>query len=327
MELMRLFCLPVAEALNSLVGQTEEGGPVLLQEIRLRAERPLMVRVGGKVYFVSSRGRLLTSSAGAFTVSYEMLAKCLELMSGSSLYAFENEIQNGYLTVEGGHRIGLCGRVRVKGGIISSINPVTGLNVRVAHEIKGCAGPLLPHVTQNGNLLHTLLVSPPGGGKTTMLRDLIRLASDQLGLTVAVADERSELGGSFRGIPQCDIGERTDLLDGCPKSEGMMLLLRAMNPQVIAVDELGSQEDLAAVRSIMHAGVKLLCTVHSSSVDELGKRPGFSELFWQGVFERVVILSSRCGPGTVEGIYEPDRNGEGQKWRKSWSGVNGSALS
>lgn len=299
-DIIRLFCLPIAEAISCVI--KEKGEQV--QEVRIRAGKPLAVTIAGKSWFVSSKGELLENAETALHVSWDMVLKCLELISGSSLYAFENEIKNGYITVEGGHRIGMVGKAQVRNGQIQGLHPITGFNVRIAHQVKGCAEGLLPYVTQNGRLLHTLLISPPGGGKTTLLRDLIRLTSDELGLSVAVADERSELGGSFRGIPQCDLGNRTDVLDGAPKGEGMLLLLRAMNPQVIAVDELGAKEELEAIESIMNAGVKLLCTAHSASLEELRKKPGFTQLFQKGSFERVVVLSARRGPGTVEGIYQ-----------------------
>lgn len=304
-DITRLFCLPIAEAIHQLQRNYSEE----LQEIRLRAGKPLAVGVDGKNYFLSSKGELLESAQGALRVDWDMIVKSLEFMSRSSLYALENEMKNGYITVEGGHRIGMVGRTIRQNDQIIGINHIAGLNVRIAHEVRGCSESILTRLCSGGVLQHTLIISPPGGGKTTLLRDLIRLASDRLKLAVAVADERSEIGGCYRGIPQCDVGMQTDVLDGCPKSEGMLMLLRSMKPQVIAVDELGAPGELEAVMTILHAGVKLLCTAHSDDLEELKRRPGFERILQEGVFERIVILSGRKGPGTVEKIYRWDGEG------------------
>ncbi len=304
-DITRLFCLPIAEAIHQLQRNCGEQ----LQEIRLRAGKPLAVGIGGKNRFLSSKGELLENPQGALRVDWDMIVKSLEFMSRSSLYALEHEMKNGYITVEGGHRIGMVGRTIWQNGQIAGINHIAGLNVRIAHEIRGCAETILSKLCSDGCLQHTLLISPPGGGKTTMLRDLIRLASDRLKLAVAVADERSEIGGCYRGIPQCDVGLQTDVLDGCPKSEGMLMLLRTMKPQVIAADELGGREELEAVMTILHAGVKLLCTAHSNDLEELKKRPGYARILEEGVFDRIVVLSGRKGPGTVENIYRWDEEG------------------
>ena len=304
-DITRLFCLPIAEAIHQLQRNYSEE----LQEIRLRAGKPLAVGVDGKNYFLSSKGELLESAQGALRVDWDMIVKSLEFMSRSSLYALENEMKNGYITVEGGHRIGMVGRTIRQNDQIIGINHIAGLNVRIAHEVRGCSESILTRLCSGGVLQHTLIISPPGGGKTTLLRDLIRLASDRLKLAVAVADERSEIGGCYRGIPQCDVGMQTDVLDGCPKSEGMLMLLRSMKPQVIAVDELGAPGELEAVMTILHAGVKLLCTAHSDDLEKLKRRPGFERILQEGVFERIVILSGRKGPGTVEKIYRWDGEG------------------
>lgn len=304
-DITRLFCLPIAEAVHQLQRNCKNE----LQEIRLRAGKPLAVGIGGKNYFLSPKGELLETSQGALRVDWDMIIKSLEFMSRSSLYAMEQEMKNGYITVEGGHRVGMVGRTVKQNDQIVGMNHIAGLNVRIAHEVRGCAETILPKLCSQGMLQHTLIVSPPGGGKTTMLRDLIRLASDRLKLAVAVADERSEIGGCYRGIPQCDVGLQTDVLDGCPKSEGMLMLLRAMKPQVIAADELGSTGELEAVVTILHAGVKLLCTAHSNDIEELRRRPGFCNLLNEGVFDRIVILSGRKGAGTVEKIYRWNEEG------------------
>ncbi len=181
----------------------------------------------------------------------------LEYVSGYSLYAYEDEIRQGFLSVQGGHRVGVTGKVILDGNRIRGMKYISCINVRLAHEIKGCAesDALYPDKRQ---IMHTLIVSPPRCGKTTLLRDIIRQMSNGWGnisgVTVGVVDERSELAGCYEGIPQNDLGMRTDILDGCPKAEGSDA--DSFNvPVVVAVDELGKEEDFKAVESVIHCGL------------------------------------------------------------------------
>ncbi len=183
------------------------------------------------------------------------------------------------------------------------------MNIRFAHEVRGCADKVLPHLRRDGELLHTLIASAPGHGKTTLLRDCIRQISDGYGgypgMTVGVVDERSEIAGSFRGVPGNDVGMRTDVLDGCPKAEGMMMLIRSMAPRVVAVDEIGSREDMAALAMAMNCGCVLLATVHGSSMEELKGRQVLGDLIASGLFERYVFLE---GTGRIQRVL--GRTGE-----------------
>ena len=195
-----------------------------LQEIRLRVGRPVLLRYSGTEYGLTKDGHLTDSvdSAGMCPLEEE-LSQVLEYASGYSVYAFYEEIRQGFFTIVGGHRIGVAGKVVMDASGVQEVRHISFLNVRVSHQIIGCAEPVLPYLLQDG-LCHTLIISPPGCGKTTLLRDLIRIISNgsrQLpGKTVGVVDERSELAGCCRGVPQNDIGMRTDVLDGCRKAEG-----------------------------------------------------------------------------------------------------------
>ncbi|MBE3584706.1 MAG: stage III sporulation protein AA [Thermoanaerobacter sp.] len=283
-----------------------------LEEIRLRQERPLALGLMHRDAFLSPEGNLVSDPEQAYRVSAGDLERTLQLVTGSSLYALEEELRSGYITLPGGHRVGLTGRAVMEGGRVRTLKYISSLNIRVSREVPGLATPLLPYLIdrQVKSIYHTLIFSPPRCGKTTMLRDIIRQLSngvpelDLPGLTVGVVDERSELAGCYRGVPQRDVGVRTDVLDGCPKAEGMIMLLRSMAPQVIATDEIGREEDIAALEEVFHAGVRVLVTVHGASLAELAVRPALRHLFELKVIQRFVLLGRSRGVGTVEDILD-----------------------
>ncbi len=304
-----LFLPPaIREILNLLPPSLWAG----LEEIRLRLSRPLAVhgQTGGR--FLSSEGLPVTADR-AYRPTREDLSRALTLISSCSLYAFEQELRCGYLTIPGGHRVGLCGRAVLEKGKITTLTDISGFNYRIARGIEGVALPYLGYlvILSEQRPAHTLIVSPPGGGKTTFLRDLARWLSDGVseqgipGFKVALVDERSEIAGCFQGLPQLNVGSNTDVLDACPKAEGMMMLLRSMAPQVMVTDELGSQEDVLAVGEVIRAGVSLIASAHGGDLVELRKRPEFGKLLSDQVFERVILLGRSRGVGTVEKIVDP----------------------
>ncbi len=278
-----------------------------LQEIRMRVDCPLIVLWAGREYFVTPEGKVTAKPDEGMTVSRKELLETVDYIAGYSLYAFEDEIRHGFLTIQGGHRIGIAGKIVMDGDRIRSVKHISFLNIRLSHQKKGCADAVFPYLIQNGEFSHTLLISPPRCGKTTMLRDLIRQLSNgnayYAGCTVGVVDERSEIGGAYLGVPQNDLGIRTDLLDCCPKAEGMMMLVRAMSPGVIAVDEIGDYRDIRAIESVIHCGCKLLATVHGASMEDVKKKPLLQRLVREHVFERYVVLHARK-PGQVKEIFD-----------------------
>jgi stage III sporulation protein AA len=279
-----------------------------LEEIRVRQDRPLEIITTEQSRFVTPKGRLTRDPREAYRPSGEDCRKMLNLISNHSLYALEEELRRGYVTIEGGHRIGLAGKVVVEGGRVKHLRDITGFNVRIARQIPGVAGDLIPYLFQGGRAENVLIVSPPQCGKTTLLRDLARIASTgEKGLSplkVGIVDERSELAGCVQGIPQHDVGPRTDVLDGCPKAEGMMMMIRSMSPDILVVDEIGRREDGEAVYEAVHAGVQVFTTAHGRTLEEVCRRPTISALARDGVFGRYVLLSRRRGPGTVEGVFD-----------------------
>ena len=200
----------------------------------------------------------------------------MQFASDYSIYSVEDELRNGYITIRGGHRIGIAGKALMDNKGVRTLKNFSGLNIRISREKLGIASKILPYILNSkGEFLNTLLVSPPQCGKTTLLRDIIRMISRGVpymnfrGLKVGVVDERSELGACFQGIPQNDLGPRTDILDCCPKAEGMIMLIRSMSPQVIATDEIGKVEDSIAIEEAMMAGIKLITTVHGRSLENI----------------------------------------------------------
>ncbi len=302
-EVFRIFAGTVKEILGKAQIDTEE-----LQEVRMRTGSPLFLKYRGCEWTVDRNGDLWEDWKKGYRVQKEELQETLEYLSGYSMYAFDEDMKQGYLTIPGGHRVGLAGKIVTENGKVQCIRYISFLNIRLSHEIRGCAEKVLPYVTANGQVCHTLIISPPGAGKTTLLRDLVRLISDGnpwlAGQNVGVADERSELGGAYLGVPQNDLGMRTDLLDGCPKGLGMMMLLRSMSPQVIAVDEIGSEADSEALESVFYCGCKLLATVHGNTLEDVKKKPLIRRLIRQRMFERYIILGYGRGPGTVVQILD-----------------------
>lgn len=273
-----------------------------LQEIKLRVEKPLLlVYRGEEIIPGNQRGK-------PYIVTREDIREMLEYISNYSLYAYEQEMKQGYITIEGGHRVGMTGQAIIENGKVKNLRYISSINLRMSHEILGCADPIFPFITYNKKLYHTLIVSPPRCGKTTLLRDMIRQISNGNGwingMSVGVVDERSELGGCYMGVAQTQLGIRTDVLDCCPKAEGMIMLIRSMGPEVIAVDEIGTAEDVHAIEYAMHCGCKMLATVHADSMEELRKKPLFDQMVAEKRFERYVLLENREHVGQVEGLYD-----------------------
>lgn len=282
-----------------------------LEEIRLRAGKPLMVFYKKNDWFVTGNGRLTRSLSEAYLVEQREIIKTLELMSENSIYAYQDEIKSGYITLRGGHRIGLSGKVVLQEGKIRNIKDFNGLNIRIAKEVRGCAKNIIKYIIKNSSdIYNTLIVGPPQCGKTTILRDLSRMLSsgeqeyDFNGMKVGIVDERSEIAACCKGVPQNDVGYRTDVMDGCPKVLGMEMLLRSMSPGIIITDEIGTHGDKDAVLKVLNSGIKIIASAHGYNITELKMREELLSLIKSSVFERYIVLSSRNGPGTLEEVVD-----------------------
>lgn len=273
-----------------------------VEEIRLRIGQMIEVCAGKHNLFLPCEG----------SDDHITLADCrefLERICFHSVYACEPQLRAGYITLPGGFRIGFAGKVLQENSRILRVDEPVSFCIRIARECIGCSEPVMHYLVNDENIpLSTLIISPPGCGKTTLLRDIARNFSSNVygGLTssVCVVDERSEIAGCWNGIPQLDLGPRCDVLDNCPKSEGILLALRALAPNVIVCDELGTDADAAAVGKALSCGCAVVATLHGNSPEALHTR--FSESV-SGVFSRYLLLSRRNGPGTIEGIF--DENG------------------
>ncbi|WP_096434705.1 stage III sporulation protein AA [Alteribacter populi] len=262
-----------------------------IEEVRVRIGRPLEVITTDQSYLLpyhEKRPYLVTEEDGAFVLSY---------LSQHSVYRLEEELKRGYITISGGHRVGLAGRVVTERGYVKGIRDIGSFNIRVARQSKGAGIPYLSDITRNQQWMHTLIVGPPKTGKTTLLRDLARIASEgdvSFGIkpkTVGIVDERSELAGCVMGVPQHDFGTKVDILDRCPKAEGMMMLIRSMSPEIIIVDEIGRAEDTEAIMEAIHAGVTVIATVHGADLQDVRSRPTLRTLFEQKAFQKIIELN------------------------------------
>ena len=301
-----------------------------LEEIRIRTNTDTLLISGGREYSLRDGDEIMA----------EVLEEILNRLLDYSYYAYEEELSRGYITIEGGHRVGICGRVTLENGQLHLIKDVSSLNIRRSREITGASEKILgavlspakttaegvpnagipagcggdrspvpsdfsgvcPSAAECGRMVvrNTLIISPPKCGKTTMLRDLARNLSNA-GFRIGICDERSEIAGCYEGKTSYDLGPRTDVLDGCPKADGILMLIRAMSPDVVMTDEIGKPEDAAAIRSALSAGVKIITTIHGSSFEDAAKS-AVGGLITDHVFETLIFLSAQPVTGTVEKI-------------------------
>jgi stage III sporulation protein AA len=292
--------------LGRIIRSLPETALAELEEIRVRENRPLEIQYGGKFAFVTAGGSLVSEHERGYRPDRTECGTLLDLATRHSLYSYEEELRRGYITVGGGHRIGLAGCAVLEQGCVKLLRDITGFNIRIAREVIGAADPVIPWLLDwdHAHVHHTLIISPPQQGKTTLLRDLARKISsgewnhpraDWAAKKVGIVDERSELAACVRGVPSFNVGPRTDVLDRCPKAEGMMMLIRSMSPEVIAVDEIGRPEDAQALREALNAGVRVIASAHGKNAHDAARRPMLAELLRENLFSRIVVLERAAG--------------------------------
>lgn len=294
---LRVLPAALAGPVNRLAQRVREG----LEEIRIRQDRPLEIVYEGRYGFLRADGQLTASPSAAYRPTRLDCKQLIDFISNHSLYTMEEQLKRGFITVAGGHRVGIAGRVVLERGTIRHIRDITSFNLRIAREVRGAADPVIPRILdeRQRTIHHTLLISPPGAGKTTLARDLARTLSygrdggpfPWPGLKVGIVDERSELAASVGGVPGFDVGPRTDVYDACPKAEGMMMMIRSMSPDVIVVDEIGREEDAASIHEAILSGIRVVATAHGKGWQDAAAKPVLRDLFAARAFSRIIVLN------------------------------------
>ncbi|MCL2354206.1 MAG: Flp pilus assembly complex ATPase component TadA [Defluviitaleaceae bacterium] len=272
-------------------------------QIHIRQGLPLYIESDKGSFFATPQGKGTKEHARGYKATLKDITGVLDRISKYSLYAFDAEIKNGFITIPGGHRVGIAGRATLDvDGKIKTLRNISFISIRISREMIGAASKIMPIIKEGEGLYNTLILSPPGKGKTTILRDAIRQLSIS-GYNVSVVDERSEIGGSYNGVVQNDLGPCTDLLDGATKAEGMRAMLRAMSPDVMAVDEIGHRADADALLEMACCGVNILATAHGKSVIDLYRKPALTSVLEAKIFDRFIFLE---GTGKVGKVYDAE---------------------
>ena len=289
MNLMtKYFPKHIKEALENNISEEEVN---IIEEIRIRINLPIIVKLTEKEKIID------------YKVSNEDINYIFQKICENSIYAYQNQIANGFVTIKGGNRVGIVGTAVVQNGKVTNLNYVSGLNFRIAQEIIGCSNKIMPNIIRGETIYNTLIIAMPGMGKTTLLRDIIRNLSTGFtdgntkikGQNISVIDERGEISATYRGGSQNDLGIRTDVLNDIPKAIGMKMAIRSMAPQIIAADEIGSVDDVNAIQYAICCGIKGIFTAHGNSVEDVKKNTELKSLIDNKIFEKFIIIKKEDG--------------------------------
>ncbi len=298
-DVLKFICAKIKEPLKTVPDFVKSEAT----EIRMRVNQSVCIVCPLKAYSVQSDGKITEFlSENSLKTSKQDINDCFKAMCNYSVYSFQDQIKNGFITIKGGNRVGICGSAVSNTESVSNIKDVTSLNIRLARECKGCAEKIFENI-KNDNL-GVLIAGPPACGKTTILRDLARIISthnSQRPSKTVIVDERAEIAAMFEGIPQLDIG-LSDVLTGFPKAQGILNAVRCLSPEIIICDEIGTQEETLAITQSLNAGVKIIASIHARNPDELLNRPQARKILNSGAFEKIVFLSGSFSPGTVINI-------------------------
>ena len=273
-----------------------------LEEIRIRINKPIILKFNNSDIILD------------YLASQEDILEILQYICDNSIYSYQNQICNGFITLKNGHRVGISGNIVIEDGKVKNINYIYSLNFRIAKQIIGAANGIVKYVINNKNddIYNTLIISPPGCGKTTMLRDLIRQLSNGIkeisfkGRTIGLVDERGEIAAMYKGIVQNELGIRTDVLSNIPKSLGMKMLIRSMAPNIICADEIGSIEDVEAIEYAVCCGVKGIFTAHGNEIEDLNLNTSLNSLLERNIIDKLIFLD-RVNKGKIKYIYSLEK--------------------
>lgn len=303
-EILNFFPIKISKRITiNSNGQVEEYLKNI-EEIRIRNNKPVILKYNEKECILQEN------------INSDDILEMLQKICNNSIYSYQNQINNGYLTIKGGHRVGITGNCVLQEDKLINISYISAINFRIAREIIGCSNKFLKHVLniEEKTIYNTLIISPPGAGKTTLLRDLIRNISNGIesinfpGLNIGIVDERGEIAAVYKGVPQNDVGLRTDVLDNIPKTIGLKMLIRSMSPQVICADEIGKIGDAEIIKEAFCSGIKGIFTAHGGSLREIEKNPILKELLETNLIENIVILDNRGKRGEIKNIYRLSEN-------------------
>lgn len=284
-EISRIF----PNNMRAMVDRTFEIMGSSLQEIRIRCGKPFIITTTNGSFAISLDGSPSPAVGGAYMVSESDLRLIFQAVCENSVYAFMDEIRQGFITLKGGHRVGFVGRAVTDGNKIENFREISSLNIRIAREVIGAANYIIDDVVKAQGIVNTLIVSPPLGGKTTVLRDLARQISD-MGVKTALADDRGELAALFKGVPQNDVGIQTDVIENAPKADSVVMLLRTMSPQLIVTDEISTKTDAEAIQQCFGTGVSVVASAHGDSAQEVMNRESLRPLFGGIGFSQIIVL-------------------------------------
>lgn len=284
-EILRYFPNKIYQIFSNLLQENPQIGNEL-QEIRIRVDKPIILKLKEKDLILQ------------YNILQTEILQIVERLCENSIYAYKNQICEGFITIKGGHRVGLTGSCVIENGKITNIKYISSLNIRIAREVKNCSTRILREIIdiENKTIYNSIIVAPPGRGKTTILRDIIRRLSDGIeeinfrGKTCGVVDERGEIAAMYKGAPQNDVGIRTDIIENVSKNKGIHMLIRTMAPEIIACDEIGSKEDVEAIHYALYSGVKGIFTMHGKNVEDIKNNKQIYELIENREIQKIIFL-------------------------------------